>query len=272
MDYYLILALAAYVTGAVGFFGHLLAGNTAWHRIGHAFFLGGLVCQTLVIFSELAGTGFLPVGTLRDSLAFAAWALALVYAALDLRYRVMVLGAAVAPIAAGTLMAALFLPVEPAARPDLLKSAWTFFHVLPVFVGDAAFLLAALVGAAYLVQERAIKKKRRGFSFNRMPPLDTLDRLGYACVVLGFAFLTVGLVSGFVYAKSAWGRWWSGDPKEVWSLVTWLLYAALLHERLAVGWRGRRAALLAICGAAVILFTFLGLNLLLLGHHGQFAG
>ena len=74
----------------------------------------------------------------------------------------------------------------------------------------------------------------------------------------------------FVYARIAWGHFWSWDPKEVWATVTWLFYAALLHERLAVGWRGRRSAVMAIIGFAVILFTFLGVNLFMEGHHGEF--
>jgi ABC-type transport system involved in cytochrome c biogenesis permease subunit len=82
--------------------------------------------------------------------------------------------------------------------------------------------------------------------------------------------LTIGLITGLVYAKSVWGRFWSWDPKEIWSGITWLIYAALLHERLAVGWRGRKAAIMAIIGFAVLLFTFFGVNFLLKGHHGVF--
>jgi cytochrome c-type biogenesis protein CcsB len=97
-----------------------------------------------------------------------------------------------------------------------------------------------------------------------------LDNTGYACIVVGFTMLSIGLITGFVYAKSIWGRFWGWDPKEVWSMITWFLYAALLHERLTVGWRGRKAAIMAIVGFAVVLFTFLGVNFLLYGHHGEF--
>ncbi|MGD9334007.1 MAG: cytochrome c biogenesis protein CcsA, partial [Desulfobacterales bacterium] len=104
----------------------------------------------------------------------------------------------------------------------------------------------------------------------RLPSLELLDTTGYACIVTGFTMLTLGLITGFIYAKSVWGRFWGWDPKEVWSGITWLLYAALLHQRLTVGWRGRRAAIMAIIGFAVILFTFFGVNFLLQGHHGGF--
>jgi cytochrome c-type biogenesis protein CcsB len=120
------------------------------------------------------------------------------------------------------------------------------------------------------MQERAIKTKRHGFFFKRLPSLEMLDYTGYACIVVGFTFLSIGLAAGFVYAKSVWGKLWSWDPKEIWSVITWILYAALLHERLAVGWRGRRSAIMAIIGFAVLLFTFLGVNFFLKGHHEVF--
>ena len=82
--------------------------------------------------------------------------------------------------------------------------------------------------------------------------------------------VTIGLITGVVYAKAIWGRFWSWDPKEVWSAITWLFYAALLHERLTAGWRGRRAAIMAIVGFAILLFTFLGVNFFLKGHHNPF--
>jgi cytochrome c-type biogenesis protein CcsB len=100
--------------------------------------------------------------------------------------------------------------------------------------------------------------------------LDLLDTTAYACIVVGFSMITIGLITGVVYAKAVWGRFWSWDPKEVWSAITWLFYAALLHERLTVGWRGRRSAIMAIIGFGVLLFTFLGVNFLLQGHHGTF--
>ncbi|MBI5844927.1 MAG: c-type cytochrome biogenesis protein CcsB [Deltaproteobacteria bacterium] len=272
MDFYIIIALAAYVTGAFGYIGFLVKNDAFFRRMGSTFFTAGLIIQTLVVLSVLAGSGALPVANLRQSLGFSAWALALVFVFFEWRYKLAVLGAAAAPITALTLLVSLFLPDTAAASPRLLKSAWTMLHVFPVFLGNASFVLAALVGGAYILTERAIKNKKRGFFFRRMPPLDTLDRMGYACVAVGFILLTTGLAAGFVYAKSVWGRWWSADPKEVWSLVTWFLYAALIHERLAVGWRGRRAAWMAIFGVAVMLFTFFGVNLLLSGHHRQFFG
>ncbi len=134
----------------------------------------------------------------------------------------------------------------------------------------AALAMACGAGVFYLIQDRAIKQKKHRFFYRRLPPLKLLDRAGYACLVTGFTMLTVGLITGTVYAGLVWGRLWAWDPKEIWSVITWLVYAALLHERLAVGWQGRRAAIMAIAGFGVLLFTFLGVNFLLEGHHGIF--
>jgi cytochrome c-type biogenesis protein CcsB len=152
----------------------------------------------------------------------------------------------------------------------LFKNFWLISHVVVILIGEAGFALACGLGLLYLIQENAIKTKKRRFFFRRLPSLDFLDATGYACIVVGFTMLTLGLITGFIYAKAVWGRFWSWDPKEVWSGITWLFYAALLHERLTVGWRGRRSAIMAIIGFAVILFTFLGVNFLLEGHHGEF--
>jgi cytochrome c-type biogenesis protein CcsB len=100
-----------------------------------------------------------------------------------------------------------------------------------------------------------------------LPPLDTLDDINYRCLTLGFPLLTIAIITGAIWAETAWGAYWSRDPKETWSLITWFVYAALLHGRLTTGWRGRRAAIFAVFGFFVLLFTFLGVNLLLEGLH-----
>ena len=91
--------------------------------------------------------------------------------------------------------------------------------------------------------------------------------MNYRCLALGFPLLTLGIISGSVWAEYAWGSYWNWDPKQTWSLITWLVYAALLHGRLTLGWRGRRAAILSILGFSIMLFTFVGVNLILKGAH-----
>ena len=202
--------------------------------------------------------------------ALVAWALVGVHLGISLRFKIKILGIYAAPLAVFILLLATQFPKEPVQPLNLLKGIWLTTHIITVFAGDAALALAAGAGMLYLIQEHAIKSKTRGFFFKRLPSLELLDNTGHACIVVGFTLLTIGLITGMIYAKIKWAVFWSWDTKEIWSAVTWLFYAVLLHERLAVGWRGRRAAIMAIAGFAVMLFTFFGVNLLLSGHHGQF--
>jgi cytochrome c-type biogenesis protein CcsB len=96
---------------------------------------------------------------------------------------------------------------------------------------------------------------------------DMLDDVGYKTIMMGFPLLTVGIITGAVWANKAWGTYWGWDPKETWSLITWLVYAAYLHARLTRGWKGKRAAILSMVGFLAVIFTYLGVNLLLSGLH-----
>ena len=127
--------------------------------------------------------------------------------------------------------------------------------------------LAFCGGIMYLLQERELKSKRFGFFYNRLPSLEALDQLNSHCLTTGFVFLTLGIISGSAWARQAWGTYWQWDPKETWSLITWFLYAAQIHQRLTYGWRGKRAAVMAIVGFCAVLFTLWGVTFLLGGVH-----
>ena len=272
MDLLIVLTLFCYLASAAGYFAFLFLQRPPMHKGGYGFLLGGFGLHTAALLTGFWQSGHMPVTNLYETLCVASWALVGAFLGLHYRYRLNVLGVYTAPLAAFILLAAYNLPRTDVARPEVLKSMWLVAHIVTIFLGDAALALAAGAGILYLLQESTIKRKSRGFFFKRLPSLELLDNTGYACIVSGFTLLTVGLVTGIVYAKAVWGRFWSWDPKEVWSAVTWLFYAILLHERLAVGWRGRRAAWMSIIGFVVMLFTFLGVNFLLKGHHGQFTG
>jgi cytochrome c-type biogenesis protein CcsB len=264
------IALAGYAAASAGALGFLSARSAVWHKAGHGFFLGALAAQTLHIALAFIRLGHFPASGLRSVLCVAIFTTALVHALFYWRYRVKVLGGFIYPVLFLGMSLAAFASDAPPETPGLLSSPWLIVHVLTVFLGDGAFLLAAFTGAAYLWQEHAIKTKHHGYFFKRLPSLDILDRMGYALVAFGFPMLTIGLATGCVYAQMRWGLFWQWHPKEVWSLVTWLVYAALLHERLAAGWRGRKTAIMAIAGLLALLFTFFGVNLLYSGHHAPF--
>ncbi|MBM4295905.1 MAG: c-type cytochrome biogenesis protein CcsB, partial [Deltaproteobacteria bacterium] len=145
-------------------------------------------------------------------------------------------------------------PLMPA-----LKSNWLLIHVVTCFLGYAAFTVGFGTALLYLKQSRRPTAS--------LPPVSTLDHLIYQATIIGFLFLTLGILTGAVWAESAWGRYWSWDPKETWSLITWFVYATLLHARLVKGWQGRRIAWLAVLGFGAVLFTYFGVSFLLTGLH-----
>jgi cytochrome c-type biogenesis protein CcsB len=270
MDSVNTLTLFLYILSTAGYIAYLFLQKAYLQRIGYALLFVGFLFHTLTIGYGFVESDHIPVGNLRETLCMAGWAVAGVFLIIQYRYNIKILGIYAAPFIAFTMVIVAQLPDEPTQTQTIFKSFWLISHVIVIFIGEAAFALACGIGLLYLLQENAIKTKRHRFFFKRLPSLDLLDTVGYACIVVGFTMLTLGLITGFVYAKSIWGRFWSWDPKEVWSGITWLFYAALLHERLAVGWRGRRSAIMAIIGFGVLIFTFLGVNLLLEGHHKDF--
>jgi cytochrome c-type biogenesis protein CcsB len=270
MQMVLFICILLYMLSAGAYFVYLFIQRNNLQQIGCILLALGFAGQTAAIGWSLAATGHMPVNNLHETLMVVAWALVATFLLLRFQFKLKVLGVYAAPLATFILLAALQFPGDSVQPPNVLKGFWLVVHIITIFLGDAAFVLAAGVGFLYLLQERGIKTKTRGFFFKRLPSLDLLDSTGHACIVTGFTLLTLGLISGMVYAKTLWGRFWSWDPKEVWSAITWIFYAILLHERLAVGWRGRRSAIMAIVGLAMLLFTFLGVNFLLEGHHGRF--
>jgi cytochrome c-type biogenesis protein CcsB len=259
-----------YLLSSAGYIAYLFLQKDALHRLSGYILALAFLGHTAAIGYNFLMAGHMPVSDLHETLSLAAWAIVGVYILFQHQFNLKVLGAFAAPLAGMSMIASDLLPRIPLLAQNSLRSIWLVFHVLAVFSGEAAFALACGIGVLYLIQEKTIKTKKRRFFYKRLPSLEFLDSSGYVCVVAGFTLLTIGLATGFVYAKMIWGKFLSWDPKEIWSGVTWLLYAALIHERLVIGWRGRKSAILAIIGFCVVIFTFLGVNLLMKGHHEVF--
>ncbi|MBS0012696.1 MAG: c-type cytochrome biogenesis protein CcsB [Desulfobacterales bacterium] len=270
MNYALLPAICCYLIGSAAYAGFLFRQKNGYNQLAYALITAGFVIHTLLLAEAVLRAGTIPVRNLHETLWFAAWTLAFVFLVLWWKSRLKILGIFAAPLITLVAAAAFFVPDTAADIETSLTGFWLIVHVVVIFIGEACLALACAAGVLYLIQERNIKFKKHRFFFRRLPSLELLDNTGYQFVIIGFTALTVGLVTGFVYAHSVWGRFWSWDPKEVWSGITWLIYAALLHERLVAGWRGRKAAIFAIIGFAAMLFTFLGVNLLLEGHHNEF--
>jgi cytochrome c-type biogenesis protein CcsB len=266
----LIITIFFYLLSTAGYLAYLFFQKNYLYRAGYYLLASGFLCHSVVIGFKFFQSGHIPIHNLHETLLIAGWTIAGVFLIFQYKFKLKILGVFAAPLISFIMIVAVQLPKEPVIVKNIFNSIWFFSHIIAIFIGEATFALACGLGVLYLFQEHAIKSKSHGFFFKRLPSLELLDTVGYACIIVGFTMLTIGLLSGFVYAKMIWGKFWSWDPKEVWSGVTWLLYAALLHERLVVGWRGRKSAIMAIIGFALLLFTFMGVNFLLPGHHVEF--
>ena len=209
------------------------------------------------------GFGHAPLSNLYESLVFFAFTIIIIYLFIERKYQNRVIGAFITPIAFLALAYASMSPnISDRIQPLIpaLKSNWLIAHVIACFIGYGAFAVACGVSFMYLVKHKSSENKSS--MLNMLPDVDLLDDLNHRLVMFGFLFLSVGIITGAVWAYSAWGRYWGWDPKETWSLITWFVYATLLHARMMRGWRGKRTAFLSIGGFAAVLFTYFGVNLL----------
>jgi len=196
-----------------------------------------------------------------------------VYLFAEFRYKLRSLGAFVMPIPFLLLMFIIMSmgPEERIAQavPPALKSQWLTFHVITAMFAYGAFAVSFGLGIMYLLKlskEGNGEKLSQGI-VSRFPSLEVLDELAYKVVGFAFPLLTLCIITGAIWANYAWGTYWSWDPKETWSLITWIIYAGYLHARLMYGWKGKRAAWMAVFGFAAVLFTFFGVNYFLPGLH-----
>ncbi|MFG1815899.1 c-type cytochrome biogenesis protein CcsB [Kribbella sp. NPDC049174] len=218
-----------------------------------------------------------PWGNMYEFSITASLAVAAVYLLFVHRYRLQWLGLGVTLVVAAVLglaTLALYTPAGPLV--PALHSYWLVIHVSAAAISGGAFTVGGLVSVLYLIKARAERRVLAGgtmsASLRRLPSAEAMDGTAYKVLAFAFPLWTFGvLVAGPIWAEYAWGRYWGWDPKEVWSLVTWVVYAAYLHARATAGWRGRRAATIAIVGWFVFIFNFVGVNLLVSGLH-SYAG
>jgi cytochrome c-type biogenesis protein CcsB len=221
--------------------------------------------------SHRLGIGHAPLSNLYESMVFFAWTIALIYLLFIRKFKKRLLGAVVMPLVFLSLASTSLMNHEIQPLVPALQSNWLTAHVITCFLGYAAFAVAFSLSLLYLLKSREGKGKS-GFFDTHLPSADLLDDYSYRIIGVGFPMLTLGIVTGAAWANDAWGSYWSWDPKETWSLVVWLIYAAYLHARLSRGWQGRRAAWLSILGFAATLFCYLGVNLFLSGLHSYATG
>ncbi len=269
MDVLLLkIALVAYLAAAAGSSLHLLTLKPLARRIGTLALAAAFVAHGASMVLRSIAAGYPAFTTEYEALSSFAWLTVGVYLGVQLRYHLPAVGAVVAPLAFTVTLASFAFYTGVRELPPNLRSAWLPVHVTAAFLGNAVLALAFCVSLVYLFRERQLKEKRIGGLTSRLPSLEALDRLNYRALVWGFPLLTLGIVTGALFAKHTWGRFWSWEEREIFSLVTWALYAGLLEARMVVGWRGRRAATVTILGFALLFVSLLFGHMILPGKHG----
>ncbi len=226
----------------------------------------GLVIRWLE--THETGYGYVPLSNMYESLVFFSWTIVLIYLILEFKYQQKIIAVFVTPLA---FLAIAIISIIPSINPTItplmpaLQSNWLTIHVTTCFFGYAAFAVSFGISILFLIQDQ--KGGSTKGRINWLPSLSILDEINYKSIVIGFPMLSLGIITGAAWANYAWGSYWSWDPKETWSLITWFIYAAFLHARITRDWRGRKAAILSIIGFVAVLFTYFGVNYLLSGLH-----
>lgn len=253
--YFLLLILISFI--------EVLRKRYLFHSALAIFLVHTLSLVVRWIESHEVGYGHAPLSNYYESLVFFAWCITFVTLFLIKRVSIPLLSF-FSLFGSFVIMAYANLSpsVERSIKPlvPALQSNWLYFHVFTCFMAYAAFFLSFLCGIFYFVYPKGFFSKNSFF-----------EELNQKLVSIGFVFLTFGILSGSVWAHYAWGSYWSWDPKETWSLITWIVYAVFLHGRYIKGWKGKKLAVLSIIGFISVLFTYFGVNFLLSGLHSYAA-
>ena len=229
---------------------------------------------TMTLLLRWIGEKYFPLSNLYESLIFLSWGILTIHLFLEFQTKSRLIGSIATPI---TLFLAGFstfsLPTDMQKALPLvpsLQSNWLMMHVTMMMISYATLIVGSLLSLLYIaflafplknqksepsgiiINDFNKEKSISTLTYSKLSLLQTVDLWSYRIIGLGFPFLTIGIISGAVWANEAWGSYWSWDPKETWALITWLVFAIYLHSRLLKGWQGEKAALLGSCGFFVI--------------------
>jgi ABC-type transport system involved in cytochrome c biogenesis permease subunit len=250
-------AFILYVLSVFFYLAFLFSQKPGRAKTGSTLALIGFALHTIALVVRTIQSGHAPFTNMYESLSFLSWASVLAFLLIDRKFGVPRVGAYIMLIVVGlvALASSPLMPKQATPLVPALQSYWLWLHVSVTLLGEAFFSVAFVTSIMYLRTEDPERKKK-------------LDSVSYRAVSVGFPLFTLGgLVFGMVWAYKAWGTYWSWDPKEVWSLITWFVFALYLHTRIVMGWKGKRSAVIALVGFLAALFTYFGVNYLLAGLH-----
>jgi len=237
-------------------------------RIATAMMILGFILLFAGVIARGISAGRVPWGNMYEFSITGALAFSGAYLVALRKYDLRWLGLLVSVsvlLTIGTAITVLYVP--SAALVPALKSEWLVIHVSAAIISGGVFLLSNVIAAAYLYLDKVEQRGERPQWAKRLPDLETLDQLSYRLVAFVFPLWTFSVIAGAIWAESAWGRYWGWDPKETWAFITWVAYAAYLHARVTIGWRGRRAAWLCLFAGSTFLFNYVYVNIWGTGKH-----
>lgn len=261
------IAFLIYLISLVLYGVHMSTGSRLTERLALAALASGLAVQTLNLTARGVAAGRAPFSNLYESLAIFAWGTAVCLLVVQLNRRTPAAGVVVLPILLSALGYASTLDARIEPLMPALRSPWMVYHVAAAILAYGAFAVAGGLGLLYILRHSLETRPTPPSWMERLPALDFLDRLIYSTIAFAFPFMVLVLITGAIWAQKAWGTYWQWDPKETWALITTLFYSGYLHARQFTRWRGLPSAWMAVIGFLVVLFTYLGVNLLLGGLH-----
>ncbi len=257
-------ALALYIFSLVGYLCFFTLRKEKYAVYGSMLVKFGFLFHTLSLATRAVEASRLPLSNQYEFANSFAWGIAFSFIAFEWRYKLKLLGSFVLPLLLLVAFYAAMQSKEIMPLMPALQSKWIVVHVSTAVFSYGAFAIACGVSIMYIIRDR-LREDR--FINKHLPNLRVLDIISYRAIALGFIMLTVVIVSGAIWAERAWGRYWQWDPKETWSFITWIIYAIYLHVRLTKGWKDKKAAWFAVLGFVSIIFTYIGVNTLLVGYH-----
>jgi cytochrome c-type biogenesis protein CcsB len=239
-----------------------------WWGIGQGTFVLGTVILTVAVVLRGVAAQRVPWANMYEFAITGSLLVAVAYLVVARRYDVRAFAlwvTGVLLLTLGLAVTVLYVPAGPLV--PALRSPWLVIHVAAATIAAAVFTIGMVASSLYLVRETADRRGASGRFVSRLPAAAALDRVAYRVTAFGFPIWTFAVIAGAIWAEYAWGRYWGWDPKETWSLITWIVYAAYLHARTTAGWRGRKAAVVSLVAYATLLFNFFGVNIAFVGLH-----
>jgi len=263
-ELFFTLAFIGYTASAILFFLFVALKSEKVGKVAVILTTIGFMIHTIAIILRVIESGRLPFTNQFEFATSFAWGIVLCYLVLHYAYKFTGVGAFVMPIGFLVMGYASMLPKTIKPLMPALQSGWLYLHVGTAVVSYGAFAVAAGLAFMYLIGE---KQRKSGDGKSVLPKSEVCDYLSYRVIAFGYLMLTLVIVTGAIWAKAAWSRYWAWDPKETWSLITWLIYSVYIHLRFNRGWKGKPAALFAVIGFICVIFTFIGANTILPSIH-----